>query len=88
MEYITKKIPRRAVRGLRKLQARLQLKTKKRLPEARVIEKAIEFAEKKEKEFMQGFEKKYTLLDMAGFINKKGRRNATRELDEVVYAHG
>ena len=87
MEYVTKKLYKKDVGSLKKLQAKLELQTHERQPEAKVIGKALEFAQGNEKAFVSGFEKKYTLLDLVGFAKGGPKTNVADELDDVVYGN-
>lgn len=82
VELITKKVPKRVIPKLRKLQAVYMLKHQKKISEAEIIEQAIEklgAEELKEKKVKHSLEKIFG-------IGKSGAKgDASKDVDEVVY---
>ncbi len=87
MEYVTKKIPRRVVPKLRRIQARRMLRVHRRVSEAEIFEEAIDDLEKKERQNLaKNKREKHSILNICGFYKATGKKmNATEELDNVVY---
>ena len=84
MEYITKKLPRSINGKLRKLQARYQLRTQKRISEGVIVERALESLEH-HPEHLFGVEKKGSILDIIGIDKSRKKSDVVKELDEVLY---
>ncbi len=82
-EYITKKLPRRLNDRLRRLQAKYQLKHRRRVSEGRLVEMALDYAMKHERELFS--EKKKGISKAFGAYSSKGKTNCTEEIDSVVY---
>ena len=82
-EYITKKLPRRINERLRILQARYQLKHRKRVSEGKLVEMALDYAMKHEQELFSG--KKSGISRVFSSYSSKKKTNCVKEIDSVVY---
>ncbi len=82
-EYITKKLPRRINGRLRLLQARYQIKQKKRISEGRLVEMLVDYALRNEKKVLGG--KKGNISSIFGLYTTREKVNSVREIDSVVY---
>ena len=87
MELISKKVPRSVDGPLKRIQARFQLKHRKRISEAKIIGAAVEHLEEHAEELdkLEPRKKQYEITDLIGLIKGGPRTNATEELDDVVY---
>ncbi|OIO24605.1 hypothetical protein AUJ14_05730 [Candidatus Micrarchaeota archaeon CG1_02_55_22] len=81
MEYVTKKVPRRLVPVIHRLQAKRSLAEGRRVTEAEVIAEAVEECDRT----YVAAKKKYLLKDLCGSLKGGPKANATAELDDVVY---
>lgn len=89
MDLVSKKVPRSLDARLKRLQARYQLKHRRRMSEARIIDVAVRHLE--EHDVLESVEapkmnKAKKLTDLIGIIKGGPRTNATEELDDVVYS--
>ncbi|MFH0817335.1 MAG: hypothetical protein V1909_01745 [Candidatus Micrarchaeota archaeon] len=82
-EYITKKLPRRINGGLRRLQARYQLRYKKRISEGRLLEMLVDYGLKNESRILG--KKKGKISSIFGLYTTKEKVNSVKEIDSVVY---
>ena len=83
MELITKKVPKRIVHKIRRLQAKYQLMHNSRISEAEIIEKGIEKLE--EGDFAGKPAHSYSIEDIFGIVKGGKPGHARYDVDEVVY---
>lgn len=80
---ITKKVPRRIVPKIRRLQARFMLRHRRRISEAEIIGKAVD--EMKDKDLEEKHGRRYGLEDIFGIGTSKVKGDASKDVDQVVY---
>lgn len=83
-DLVSVKVPRLAIKQVRRLKAKLMLARDKRISDAEVIGEALAFTARHEREFV-GKKKTLCLMDMAGSIKGGGKFNAVDEIDKIVY---
>ena len=82
MEYITVKIPRKAMPIITELQAHETLAEGRRVTQGEVVLEALE--ERKNRRLATE-KKKYTFNDFIGSIKGGKKSNATKEIDDLLY---
>lgn len=82
-EYITKKLPRRLNERLRVLQARYQLRHRKRVSEGRLVEMIVDYAMKHEERLFG--RKRGDISAIFDLYRGRGKINSVKEIDSVVY---
>lgn len=80
---ITKKVPRRIVPKIRRLQARFILRHRRRISEAEIIGKAVDKLDEKDLDYL--VERRYSFEDIFGIDKSKEKSDARRDVDKVVY---
>ena len=86
MELISKKVPRTLDERLKRIQARYQLKHRKRISEGKIIELAVDYLEAHSEGLeLDSTKKKYALTDLIGIVKGLPKMNATEELDDLLY---
>lgn len=83
-ETVPVRIPRYAMRTLRRLKARRMLEEGARVSDAKVIAEALEFEERYEHVFKKR-KKSKSILDYVGFIKGGPRTNSAIDVDEFLY---
>ena len=83
MEYVTVKVPRKALPIIHELQAEETLEEGRKVSQAEVILEALE--EKKAKKTHASKKKTYSFWDIYGSIKGGKKTNSSKDIDNVVY---
>jgi len=85
-DSVSLKVPKKVLREVRKLKAKMMLESEKHVSDGEAMEKIVSVATAHEDEVLGKRHKaQKSLLDMAGMIKGGKRFNAEKEIDRVVY---